>query len=297
VALADSDRQPLYLGTFFRLLSSWVHEGQDQRKHRSVVYGGRKTRSLGVTIESQAGGAESSGPVRTIGAPCPDQRRPKWSRGDCTWQSCLHSPCMAVSLPERTVDSWVSAYLAATFPNVLMWAPTQRLPDNWDMAQSLGEGTVWVFENKGCTPYKTWHRIQVDVAQLHTYRTVINPHVRVFYVLPNPPWVGPPTGSQFVPDQAQARATSAEWLWVATAQAVFLRLAGRRSLRSDQVHTCSGALTLHEFLDRLRRCEYPDLSTKRLEPPTPQLSEALKTARSALAVFVPADDLSPEANL
>jgi hypothetical protein len=34
---------PLYLRTLFRVLSSWVHQRCDLRKHMHVVYGGRKT--------------------------------------------------------------------------------------------------------------------------------------------------------------------------------------------------------------------------------------------------------------
>jgi hypothetical protein len=38
------------------------------------------------------------------------------------------------SLPEHTVDCWVSAAVLAQYPEALLWAPTQRGPDNWDMA-------------------------------------------------------------------------------------------------------------------------------------------------------------------
>jgi len=81
------------------------------------------------------------------------------------------------SLPERTVDAWVAAYVSHRFPNALIWAPTQRLSDpNWDFGASLGNGKVFILENKATTPISRQrktpletHRIQVDPDQLDWY--------------------------------------------------------------------------------------------------------------------------------
>lgn len=59
---------------------------------------------------------------------------------------------MPVSLPERTVDAWVVAYLVKRVPNALLWAPTQRQTPDYDIASSVpGPGKLFVLEDKA--PY------------------------------------------------------------------------------------------------------------------------------------------------
>lgn len=56
------------------------------------------------------------------------------------------------SLPERTVDAWVAASICGAFPNALIWGPTQRVAENWDYGVSLGDGKVFILEDKATTP-------------------------------------------------------------------------------------------------------------------------------------------------
>lgn len=94
------------------------------------------------------------------------------------------------SLPEHTVDCWVSSAVIASNPDAMLWAPTQRGPDNWDMAfQALGGGKCLILENKGTVggykdPYR--HVIRIDTTQLVNY--LLEPSAPVYYVLPVPPW-------------------------------------------------------------------------------------------------------------
>jgi len=132
------------------------------------------------------------------------------------------------SLPERTVDAWVSSAVCATFPHARIWGPTQNiLETNWDYGLSLGDGKIFIFEDKGTTavprkrksPLDT-HRIYIDIDQLTWYcdRVEQATGVPVHYVLPRPPWIGN-SGSDVVPDQAICRVNSiagpfAEWAYV-----------------------------------------------------------------------------------
>lgn len=94
------------------------------------------------------------------------------------------------SLPEHTVDCWVSSALLTWNPEALLWAPTQRGSDNWDMAfRELGGGKCLIFENKGTIggyidPHR--HVVQIDIPQLIRYLRV--PSAPVYYVVPIPPW-------------------------------------------------------------------------------------------------------------
>jgi hypothetical protein len=47
-------------------------------------------------------------------------------------------PTPKVSIPERTIDSWTSIYLARRLPHMRLWAPTVRGWDDWDFAGDLG---------------------------------------------------------------------------------------------------------------------------------------------------------------
>ncbi len=93
------------------------------------------------------------------------------------------------TLPEHTVDCWVSAEVLTSFPNALLWAPTQRGADNWDTAfATYGSGKAFILENKGCLTARNSdnHRIEIDTEQLDSY-TTWSP-IPVYYILPDPPW-------------------------------------------------------------------------------------------------------------
>ncbi len=105
------------------------------------------------------------------------------------------------SLPEHTVDCWVSSALLAWDSEVLLWAPTQRGSDNWDMAfRELGGGKCLIFENKGTVggyadPFR--HVVQIDIPQLIRYLRV--PSAPVYYVMPAPPWRSSISSAQIDP--------------------------------------------------------------------------------------------------
>ena len=55
---------------------------------------------------------------------------------------------MARILPERTVEAWSTAYIIRWFPTLLLWAPTQGDPLNWDAALALPNYRYFALEYK-----------------------------------------------------------------------------------------------------------------------------------------------------
>jgi hypothetical protein len=231
------------------------------------------------------------------------------------------------SLPERTVDAWVSVAIARAFPNARIWAPTQaRIDGNWDYGISLGAGKILILEDKGSTPlgprqYKlprNTHRIDIDPDQLDWYCKSVDNDMGIpsYYVLPRPPWIGPNTGSRVVPDQAIFRTTSPagafeEWAYVIRCSDLKAQLGTRRSIYTDRL-PLPGAWSLTEFFDLIKKCEIGrrvsgETETDILErkalgqslPPDQYAGRAafeeqvneVTRAGSALGVFVPATDL------
>jgi len=222
------------------------------------------------------------------------------------------------SLPERTVDAWVTTAINAKYPNARLWAPTQNDRSNWDTGLGVA-GKAFIFEDKATTPGtrkrkppKTFHRIDIDTNQLHWYCTdvEVNHAVPAYYVLPNPPWAGEPTGSDVLPDQVRHQQTFATWAWVIRCTDLRIMLASRKHL---ETHTLPGssAITLEDFLQRLWACQVgrrvtgkPTASqqrdeVRRLNIGTPDVTDQIPEpdhhfTRSSLAVFVPSRDLSPQ---
>ena len=175
------------------------------------------------------------------------------------------------SLPEHTVDCWVSAAVLAQHPEALLWAPTQRGTDNWDVAFELGPGKAFILENKGTEISYEQHSIQIDMRQLDTY--LHSPGAPVYYVLPVPPWsVRESTGvlsADFpVPTSAQCRTGTActghkhgpfsDWCQVVGAQALQDWLddsgAKTRTFRASDIIVCPGAVKLGKFLEGAGTC-------------------------------------------
>jgi hypothetical protein len=120
---------------------------------------------------------------------------------------------MPVSLPERTVDAWVTAYVARRVPDGLLWAPTQRQARDYDIASSLpGPGKLFVLEDKA--PYTNGtHRFILPVRQIWNYLRDAELRTRTFYVLPCPPFPvaevpGGGAAAAPVPDLVPRRARS-----------------------------------------------------------------------------------------
>ena len=232
------------------------------------------------------------------------------------------------SLPERTVDAWVSGEICSKFPGALLWAPTQAGWNNWDYGASLGDGKVFVLEDKATTPIertrkhpRSTHRIDIPRRQLDWYCNEVEPQqgVPVYYVLPKPPWAGAWTGSPVLPDRAVCRMQSGDgpfsaWAWVVRCTALLAFLGTRNTLDTDKLPlAASGCLSLQEFLDRVRICEIgkvvhgsgegrraaSKVSFETVEPGVAEPTESrgrlersdTRLVGSALAVFVPAADL------
>lgn len=125
---------------------------------------------------------------------------------------------MSVSLPERTVDAWVTAYVAKRSPDALIWAPTQRDTPDYDIASSLpGPGKLFVLEDKA--PYANGHHhFRLEVRQMWNYLLHPQLRTRAFYVLPCPPFpvTDVPGASSWanvdlVPRQARSRIPAHPW--------------------------------------------------------------------------------------
>ena len=128
---------------------------------------------------------------------------------------------MPVSLPERTVDAWVTAYVARRVPHALLWAPTQRQLPDYDIASSLpGPGKLFVLEDKA--PYTNGnHVFLLTVRQMWNYLRNPDLRARTFYVLPCPPYPvdevpgGPgattPPAPDLVPRRARSRLAGHPW--------------------------------------------------------------------------------------
>lgn len=129
---------------------------------------------------------------------------------------------MPVSIPERTVDAWVAAYLAIRIPDVCLWAPTQRQTPDYDIASTLLEaGKLFVLEDKAPYTNAATHYVSLDVRQMWNYLCAPGLRTRTFYVLPCPPFPvsevpGAPgaetsTAVDLVPRRAQSRTAPHPW--------------------------------------------------------------------------------------
>jgi hypothetical protein len=240
---------------------------------------------------------------------------------------CILSSMPQRSLPERTVDAWVSTAICSAFPHAQIWGPTQALDaTNWDYGLSIGDGKIFILEDKGTSPVVRTrrpplqtHKIDVDRSQLDWYCAEVEPHwgVPVYYVMPNPPWLGPHTGPPVVPHQASYRSSSPhgpfeEWAFVSRCHSLRSFLGARSSLETHRLPLLRER-TLAEFLKGVRDCilgravsgsiKASDWNEKRPEEqPTlfPQSNvgspeilrpQVAQRVGSALAVFIPSEDL------
>lgn len=186
-----------------------------------------------------------------------------------------------LSLPERTLEAWVSIVVARRFPNARIWAPTAASTDDWDVAADVaGDGKVFVLENKGCAPSEANfrpprtrpadHLIRIDMQQLRAYVGNRRLAPLTYYVLPVPPWSGVPSRPRWpferdaptppiiLPGEAGARRGCERWIRVVAARELEALLstgrpADHRTVHSDQV--LAVGVTLDVFLRRVRRCE------------------------------------------
>ena len=136
---------------------------------------------------------------------------------------------MNVTLPERTVEAWIAAYLGRTFQNVVLWSPTQRGPTDYDLAVGLpSPGKLFVLESKApqMDPPAVGHGFRLDPRQLYNYLRHPQLRNRTYYVLPCPPFAAAPLPAvpvgglpitPLVPPPALTRIGSEKWMRIVAA--------------------------------------------------------------------------------
>jgi hypothetical protein len=119
------------------------------------------------------------------------------------------------SLPERTVDAWVVAYLATEFPHLILWAPTQRsTPDLDFLVKPTVRGKLFILEDKASyiDPAIGMHVWPIGVRQLFNYVQAPLTRERCFYVLPSPPYkTADVDRALLLPELATARLRGNRW--------------------------------------------------------------------------------------
>lgn len=206
---------------------------------------------------------------------------------------------VARSLPERTVDAWVTLAIGAEFPRAQIWAPTQVPKDaNWDFGIQLGSGNIFILEDKATSPTKNAHTIGIDPDQLDHYCWIDDgtPGIPVYYVLPKPPWKGGPTGRKDVPDQAACRLQSSsgrfeQWTYVIRCTDLLKQLNGRNSINTEEL-PLDNSWCLACFLKEARQGSVGRHTNDTYDTGPADSSEPLgmrpvERAGSALAVFLP----------
>ena len=122
---------------------------------------------------------------------------------------------MVRSLPQYTVDAWVSVFIGSAFPHARIWTPTLRsLRIGWDQG-ALGDGKSFIFENKATELVKPGndHVIEINHAQLDRYCDLTEKPNQspIYYVLPDPPWFVLPRQDTPIPVEAARRITGTFW--------------------------------------------------------------------------------------
>lgn len=151
---------------------------------------------------------------------------------------------MARSIPEKTLEHWLSAYLLNRYPSATLWWPVSGADITSELrllASESGEGKVIHLEVKTAE----WdnradrHTVHIDTAQLRSYL-----RTPTYYVFPHPFWTGNVaslTRPGGVPTDAYEwwrrnslarrpqRTWFARWMYVMSAQEVLTRFGLRAS--------------------------------------------------------------------
>lgn len=226
------------------------------------------------------------------------------------------------TLPERTVDAWVAAYLVSAFPSILLWAPTQRSLPDLDYAAMVGGGKTFVLEDKGAYTKSNSpgeHFVEIHHRQLHNYCCNRSLRDRTFYVLPSPPYPPAALDSAIPPRVAAARIDghpwgakgAHKWMYAVPVTDLWKVIFPGESLPSTGPPVPKGSLlpitahgytsiackdfklsgrkawpTLEQFASRVRECQYGEDVGE-----TPAYDESPAPSDRAIAAFVPYSDL------
>jgi hypothetical protein len=171
------------------------------------------------------------------------------------------------AIPERTIDAWVSIYLAQRYPDMRLWLPTS----GWDQAvdPGLANAKIALLECKTSeqhvtATHGTHQRIEIDRAQLFRYLKSPVASRALYYVLPTFPadWAGndAQTGPIF-PAESSYWPHAPTWaLWAISAVRLFHQLGGPAGIPANpwiaahDVPTVPGARRLPDFCTGLEDC-------------------------------------------
>jgi hypothetical protein len=179
---------------------------------------------------------------------------------------------MKTTLPERSLEMWVAAYLVGRFPRITLWAPTQLAQPNFDMS-AYANGKLFVFEAKAAyvddkqgVPNGS-HVVKIKRSQVIGYKSDPVLAACTYYLLPSPPYSTTAPTERHLPAVARARQGDAsmgwqpveQWAWTVPLGTLASGLGGSgasRQMRCDLVasHFGPDARTLKQFVDALKKC-------------------------------------------
>lgn len=214
---------------------------------------------------------------------------------------------MMRSLPEKTLEHWVSLYLASRFPRAEQWWPSAGEDITLELAASAGgPGKVLMLELKVPEVTPAGYALSIEVAQLQNY---LSRRLPVFYVIPMPFWCGSLGGTKRYssqwpghipgghgPEGWWRRRAQEEWFgyWTyvlpANGVAAQINMTRTRSIlysgQPDPYLTGSGLRGAQAWLDfwwSVQRCGPAEASRWRirrlLEPPFLEISDLLDDRR------------------
>lgn len=206
---------------------------------------------------------------------------------------------VARSLPERTVDAWVTLAIVPEFPRAQIWTPTQVPKDtNWDFGIHLESGNIFILEDKATSPTKNAHTIEIDLHQLDHYCWIDDGTrgIPVYYVLSKLSWKGEPAGRKDIPDQVTYRLRSPsgpfdQWTYVIRCTYLLRQLNGRNNINTNELPLdnswCLACLLNDARQGSVGRHTNDTYDTGPADSPEPLGMRPVERAGSALAVFLP----------